>query len=195
MVVQVEKYYYTPGEYLELEEKAEYKHEYRDGEIIPMSGGTTNHNKIAGNFYKKFPLTIQGQDYETYINDVKLWIARYRLYTYPDVMVIKGKPVYEGTGKTNIINPLLIMEVLSNSTKNYDKTDKFKFYRSILGFQEYIMVDQYSFAVEQYAQQSTGQWIFQEYEGEDAILSLHSVDVKITFEELYQRVDFDANEV
>ncbi len=194
MVLQIEKRYYTPEEYLELEEKAEYKNEYRDGEIIPMTGETTNHNKIAGNCYKKFPLTIEGQDYEIYFGDVRLWIPRYRLYTYPDVMVVKDKPIYEGSGTTTIINPLLIVEVLSNSTKNYDKTDKFKYYRSIPEFQEYIMIDQYSFTVEQFVKQAEGQWIFKEYEGEDAVLVLNSIDFQIALRDIYERVDFELIE-
>ncbi|MBH8560969.1 Uma2 family endonuclease [Nostoc sp. CENA67] len=194
MVLQTEKCNYTPEEYLELEEQAEYKNEYRNGEILPMTGGTTNHNKIAGNFYKKFPLTIQGQDYEIYIGDVKLSIPQYRIYTYPDVMVVKGKPVYEGTGTTIITNPLLIVEVLSNSTKNYDKTDKFKYYRSISGFQEYIMIDQYSFTVEQFAKQAESQWLFKEYEGEHAILILDSLNFQISLREIYERVNFDLSE-
>jgi Uma2 family endonuclease len=194
MVLQTEKRYYTPEEYLELEEKAEYKSEYRDGEIIAMPGGTTNHNKIAGIFYKKFPLTVEAQDYEIYIGDVRLWIPRYRLYTYPDVMVIKGKPIYEGTGTTAIINPLLIIEVLSNSTKNYDKTDKFKYYRSIPEFQEYIMIDQCSYAVEQFAKQAQGQWLFKEYEGEDAVLILNSINFQIALGDIYERVDFELIE-
>ncbi|MEH2223141.1 Uma2 family endonuclease [Nostoc sp.] len=193
MVLQTEKHY-TPEEYLELEEKAEYKNEYRDGDIIHTTGGTTNHNKIALNFCRKFPLTVQGQDYEIYIGDVKLSIPRYRLYTYPDIIVIKGKPIYEGTGTTIITNPLLIVEVLSNSTKNYDKTDKFKYYRSIPGFQEYIMIDQYSFAVEQFAKQAEGQWIFKEYEGEDAVLVLDSIDFKIALRDIYERVNFELIE-
>lgn len=194
MVLQTEKRYYTPEEYLELEEKAEYKNEYRDGEIIAITGSTTNHNKIAGNFCRKFPLTIQGQDYDIYIGDIKLWIPRYRLYTYPDVMVVKGKPIYEGSGTTTIVNPLLIVEVLSNSTKNYDKTDKFKYYRSISEFQEYIMIDQYSFTVEQFVKQSEGQWIFKEYEGEDAVLALNSIDFQIALRDIYERVDFELIE-
>lgn len=194
MVIQTHKQYYTPDEYLALEEKAEYKNEYRDGEIVPMTGGTTNHNKIAGNFYKKFPLTINGQDYEIYIGDVKLWIPEYRIYTYPDVMVVKGKPIYEGTGTTTIINPLLIVEVLSNSTKNYDKTDKFKYYRSISGFQEYITIDQYSFAVEKFTKQTESQWIFKEYEGEDAVLELDAIAFQISLREIYERVNFDLSE-
>jgi Uma2 family endonuclease len=194
MVLQTEKHHYTPEEYLELEEKAEYKNEYRDGEIIPMTGGTTNHNKIALNFCRKFPLTINNQDYEVYIGDVKLAIPHHRIYTYPDVIVIKGQPVYEGTGKTIITNPALIIEVLSNSTKNYDKTDKFKFYRSIPEFQEYIMIDQYSFNVEQFAKQTAEQWIFQEYEGEEAVLVLKTIDFQISLREIYERVNFELSE-
>jgi Uma2 family endonuclease len=76
-----------------------------------MPGGTTNHNKIAGNVCRKFPLILQGQAYEIYMTDVKVWIPRYRLYTYPDVMVIKGEPIYEGTNTTTITNPILIVEV------------------------------------------------------------------------------------
>lgn len=194
MVLQTEKRHYTPEEYLELEENAEYKNEYRNGEIIPMTGGTTNHNKIALNFCRKFPLNVQGQNYDIYMGDVKLSIPRYRIYTYPDIIVIKGEPIYEGTGKIIVTNPLLIVEVLSNSTKNYDKTDKFKYYRSIPEFQEYIMIDQYSFAVEQFTKRTAGQWIFQEYEGEDAILKLDSIDLEISLRDIYERVNFELIE-
>lgn len=194
MILQTEKRRYTPEEYLELEETAEYKNEYKDGEIIPIPEVTTNHNKIAGNFCKKFPLTVQGENYDIYMSDVKLWIPNYRVYTYPDVMVIKGEPIYEGTGTANIINPLLVVEVLSNSTKSYDKTDEFKYYRSIPYLQEYIMIDQYSFAVEQFAKQSGGEWIFKEYEGENAVLKLYSVDFQITLQDIYQRVNFELSD-
>lgn len=191
MVIQTEKRYYTPEEYLTLEEKAVDKHEYRDGEIVLMTGGTTNHNQIALNFCRKFPLTIEDQDYYTYINDVRLWIPQYRLYTYPDVMVIKGKPIYEGTGTINVTNPLIIVEVLSKSTRDYDWTDKFTYYRSILEFTEYILIDQYRFYVAQYFKQEDGKWIFNDYQGGEAILKLASDDFEISFQDLYQRVDFE----
>lgn len=194
MVLQTQKRYYTPEEYLELEEQAEYKSEYKDGEIVPMAGGTTNHNKIALNFYKKFPLTVQGQEYDIYISDVKLWIPRYRIYTYPDVIVVKGEPVYEGNSTTTITNPLLIVEVLSKTTKNYDKTDKFKYYRSISEFQEYIMIDQYTFSVEQYAKKVEGEWSFKEYETEDAVLVLNSVEFQLSLKDIYERVNFELSE-
>jgi Uma2 family endonuclease len=194
MPVQTDKKYYTPEEYLELEEKAEYKNEYRDGEIVPMSGGTTNHNKIAGNFYKNFPLTIDEQNYETYIGDVRLWIPRYRVYTYPDVMVIKGNPVYEGTGTTTVTNPLLIVEVLSNSTKNYDQGDKFDYYRSLAEFREYILIDQYNYHVKQFAKNLEGKWVLTEYEEEESVLLLESVNFSISFRDIYQRVNFELSE-
>ncbi len=194
MVIQIEKRYYTPEEYLTLEEKAVDRHEYRDGEIIPMTGGTTNHNQIAGNFYKRFPLNIQNQNYYVYMNDVRLWIAQYRLYTYPDVMVIKGKPLYEGTGTINVTNPSLIVEVLSKSTRDYDCTDKFRYYRSIPEFQEYILIDQYRFYMAQYFKQKDGQWLFNDYQGGEAILQLASVDFEISFQDLYKRVDFELDE-
>jgi Uma2 family endonuclease len=194
MVTQLEKRYYTPEEYLELEETAEYKNEYRDGEIVPMTGGTTNHNKIAGNFYAHLIFSLRGQDYQTYISDVRLWIPRYRLYTYPDVMVIEGKPIYAGTSKTTVTNPAFIAEVLSNSTKNYDRGDKFQAYRSIPEFREYILIDQYNFRVEQFSKKSEGQWLFTEYEGENGILKLDSIEFQIPFNELYEGVELAETE-
>lgn len=195
MITQTEKQYYTTEEYLTLEEKATEKHEYRDGEIVLMTGGTTNHNQIAGNFYKRFPLKIQNQDYYTYINDVRLWIPQYRIFTYPDMMVIKGKPIYEGKGTINVTNPLIIVEILSLSTRDYDRTDKFQYYRSIPTFQEYILIDQYRFYATQYFKQGDGKWIFNDYTGEEAILKLASDEFEISFQDLYERVDFELEEL
>jgi hypothetical protein len=91
MTVAIDKHIYTFEEYLELEETANYKHEYQDGAIVPMTGGTTNHNKIAGNFYFNFRLKLRQQNHKIFIGDVKLWIPRYRQGTYPDVMIIDGE--------------------------------------------------------------------------------------------------------
>jgi Uma2 family endonuclease len=194
MQLQAEKRYYTPEEYLELEETARYKNEYLAGEIIPMVGGTTNHNRISLNFCRNFPLTIDNQDYETYIEGVRLWLPDYNFYTYPDVMVVKGKPIYHGKGKSNVTNPLIIIEVLSPSTQGYDRKDKFKFYRSLPTFQEYILIEQDCYTVEQYLKQSQEQWSIRFYEGENAMLQLESVQWQISLQDLYQRVDFDAVE-
>jgi Uma2 family endonuclease len=108
-------------------------------------------------------------------------------------MVIKGNPIYEGTGIINVTNPSIIIEVLSKSTRDYDGTDKFKYYRSIAEFQEYILIDQYQFYVAQYSKQEDGRWLFNDYEGEEAVLRLASVDFEISFQDLYQRVDFELD--
>ncbi len=194
MLTATETKYYTPEEYLALEETSEDKNEYRQGEIIPMVGATTNHNQIAGNFYRRFPLTINNQDYYTYMETVRLWLSDYSIYTYPDVMVIKGQPLYQGNSQSNVINPLIIVEVLSNSTQAYDRGDKFKFYRSLPTFQEYILIEQSSYSVERYYKQKDDQWLIDFVTGENAVLQLVSVDWQISFQDLYQRVNFDLAE-
>ncbi|MBD2595905.1 Uma2 family endonuclease [Nostoc spongiaeforme FACHB-130] len=193
MQLEIKPHHYTPEEYLELEEKAEFRNEYRDGEIIPMTGGTTNHNKISGNLYAYLKFVLKAQDYEIYISDVRLWIPRYRQYTYPDVMVIAGEPVYTGTNTTTVMNPCLITEVLSKSTKNYDQGDKFTYYRSIPEFKEYILIDQYNYHVMQYVKTAEGQWLFTETETQSATLSIQTLNVEVALSDIYERVNFADN--
>ncbi|MBD2042567.1 Uma2 family endonuclease [Microcoleus sp. FACHB-672] len=192
--MQTQTRYYSPEEYLALEEKAEYKNEYRDGEIIPMPGGTTNHNKIALNFAANLKFALRGQNYDTYIGAVRLWIPRYRQYTYPDVMVIQGEPIYTGTNTTTVTNPLLIVEVLSKYTKNYDLGDKFIYYRSIPEFKEYILIDQTKYHVMQHNQTNDGKWILTDYESETALLELNSLKFQINLHDIYEKVNFADGE-
>ncbi|MBD2482973.1 Uma2 family endonuclease [Planktothrix sp. FACHB-1365] len=194
MSSQLQTRYYTPEEYLEWEEQADYKHEYRDGEIVPMTGGTTNHNKIALNVAAYLKFALRGQNYDVYIGDVRLWIPRYRQYTYPDIMVIQRPPVYSGTGTTTVMNPMLITEVLSKSTQNYDQGDKFTYYRSIPELQEYILIAQQDYKVMQYVKNDKSQWILTEYEGETSQFKLASFDIHFNFNELYEGVDFNQQE-
>lgn len=192
MTVVTEKRY-TPEEYFQLEETATDRHEYLAGEIIVMTGGTPNHNRIAGNFYRRFPLTIQNQAYDIFLSDLRLAVPAYRLYTYPDIMIVKGEPILEIGRTDTITNPQVIIEVLSKSTREYNRGDKFKFYRSIETFEEYIFIDQYSYYVEQFYKQGD-HWAFRDYQGEEAILTLLSVDFQIPLSDLYRRVNFDAEE-
>jgi Uma2 family endonuclease len=194
MEVQTRIHTYTPEEYLELEEKALYKSEYRNGEIIPMTGGTTNHNQIALNFASSLLYAIRGKKYRVFIGDVRLWIPEYREYTYPDVIVTDGKPFYAGKNNTTVTNPLLIVEVLSKSTKNYDQGDKFTFYRSIPQFKEYVLVEQNQYQVMHYSKTNKGEWIFREYKSEDDIVKLQHLDFEISLVDIYQDVNFDDKE-
>ncbi|KRH97640.1 Uma2 family endonuclease [Cylindrospermopsis sp. CR12] len=179
----------TPEEYLSLEEKAEYKHEYRNGEIVAMVGGTTNHNEIVTNLCTTLKVALKGQHYRVFIGDVRLWIPRYNQYTYPDVMVISGDPVYY-QGKTTITNPLLIIEVLSQSTQDYDRGTKFTHYRSIPELQEYILVDQYSVNIEQFTKTSQGQWLLTEYEKGAETFSMQSLKLQLKITDIYEQVEF-----
>ncbi|NEO83338.1 MAG: Uma2 family endonuclease [Spirulina sp. SIO3F2] len=184
---------YSPEEYLELEEQAQARSEYRDGEIVLMAGGTVNHNRIAGAFYRAIPDEIGDQVYEGFIGDMKVWIPQKRMYPYPDVLVVAGEPAYHAGRQDIIENQLLIVEVLSKSTQQYDQTDKFDAYRTISSLQEYIMIDQYSYWVKQFVRGDRGQWIFTELIGQDAILQLGSIDFEIILKQLYQRVQFEPN--
>jgi Uma2 family endonuclease len=187
--MQVQTRPLTPEDYLELEERSDVKHEYHDGEMIAMSGGTTRHNEIALNLAAYFKQKLRGQDYKTYIGDVKLWIPSTRLYTYPDVMLIRGTPIYHDKGMITVTNPLLIGEVLSKSTKNYDQGDKFDAYRSIPEFREYLLLDQTQLRVMQHVKTPEGKWLMTEYLGELAIVKLGAIDVEIPIGDLYDGVD------
>ncbi|MFM6765878.1 MAG: Uma2 family endonuclease [Dolichospermum sp.] len=194
MEVQTRIHTYTPEEYLELEEKALYKSEYRNGEIIPMTGGTTNHNQIALNFASSLLYAIRGKKYRVFIGDVRLWIPEYREYTYPDVIVTDGKPLYAGKNNTTVTNPLLIVEVLSKSTKNYDQGEKFTFYRSIPQFKEYVLVEQNQYQIMHYSKTNEGEWIFREYKLENDIIKLQHLDFEISLIDIYQDVNFEDQE-
>jgi Uma2 family endonuclease len=181
---------YTPQEYLDLEIEAKERHEYRNGEIIVMPGGTPNHNRITGNFYAALNFAFKGQLYDVFITDQRLWIPSKKTYTYPDIMIVQGEiQLQEGRNDT-IINPLLIAEVLSQSTEAYDRGDKFMAYRTIPSLQEYILIEQYTPHIEQFSKTESGQWLLSDYEGEEATLSLMSVSLAISLLDIYDKVDF-----
>ncbi|BBD65708.1 hypothetical protein NIES4072_06150 [Nostoc commune NIES-4072] len=189
-----EKRDYSPTEYLELEIISDYRHEYIDGQIIPMTGGTPNHNQIAGNFYAALNFALKRQPYRVFITDQRLWIPKKRIHTYPDVMVVAGSLEFSEGRKDTITNPLVICEVLSKSTRSYDIDEKFAAYRTIPGFQEYVLIDQYKNHVEQYSKTDEKKWIFSEYEEESSILTLSSIQFQIPLSDIYDKVDFEAKE-
>jgi Uma2 family endonuclease len=191
MIAQTETKTYTPEEYLELEIASETRNEYHNGEIIPMTGGTPDHNKISGNLYIILSLALKRKPYETFHVDQHLWIPEVSLYTYPDVMVLQ-KPIELQTGrKDTVLNPCFIGEVLSKSTQNYDRSEKFASYRTIPTFQEYLLIDQYRIHVEHYVKTAVNQWIFSEYDDPNFTLSLSNLEVQILITDLYENIDFD----
>ncbi|MCY7368284.1 MAG: Uma2 family endonuclease [Chamaesiphon sp.] len=185
---------YTPAEYLELEAKSEFRSEYRDGEIVPMAGGTTNHNEISLNVATNLRFSLKGQNYRVYMSDVRLWIPPNRQYTYPDVMLIQGEPMYLENTTSTVTNPRLIVEVLSKSTGNYDRSEKFDYYRSIPELQEYILIDQSCYHVLQYVKTSATQWLLTDHNQADGIVKLGSINLALSLSDIYDRVNFDEIE-
>ncbi|MDZ8027086.1 MAG: Uma2 family endonuclease [Nostoc sp. DedQUE11] len=185
---------YSPAEYLELEVISEYRNEYIDGQIIPMAGGTPNHNQIAGNFYAALNFALKRQPYRVFVAEQRLWIPKKRIHTYPDVMVVAGSLEFAEGRTDTISNPLIIAEVLSKSTRSYDIDEKFAAYRSIPSFQEYILIDQYKKHVDQYYKTDAKKWIFSEYEDGDSALILSSIEFQISLSDIYDKVDFDIKE-
>ena len=109
-----------------------------------MTGGTPNHNQLAGNFYEMLNFALKHQPYQVFVPDQRLWIPTRKIHTYPDIMVVKTPLEYEQGRKDTLVNPVMIAEVLSKSTKSYDRDEKFAAYRTIPSLQEYILIDQYS---------------------------------------------------
>ncbi|HEY9875708.1 MAG TPA: Uma2 family endonuclease [Candidatus Obscuribacterales bacterium] len=195
MIMQLkEKKVYTPEEYIDIEVNSEERHEYINGEIILMTGGTPNHNQIALNLSGALNFALKRQPYRVFVTDQRLWIPKKRIYTYPDVMVVQGDLQLQEGRRDTITNPLMIAEVLSDSTRNYDKDKKFAAYRTIPIFQEYLLIDQYTMHIEQYFKTEQKRWTFSEYDDANETVSLNSIPFQIMLEEIYDKVDFELAE-
>ena len=183
------KTYYSPEEYLELETKAEYKSEYHDGQIIPMAGGKVNHNRIALNLSSALNFASRGKPYSVFMSDLRLWIPDCRLYTYPDVMVVNKPLVFAENREDTITNPLAIAEVLSDSTEKYDRGDKFRMYRTIPSFKEYLLISQTAIQVEKFTKNDANQWVLSEYSNKEDKIVFASFEFEISLDDLYENVD------
>ena len=186
-----ERHFYTPEEYLALEEKAEYRSEYYQGQIIAMAGGSLNHNRAAGNIHTTLNNAFTNKPCEAFIGDVRLWIEKANRFTYPDVMVVCGEPeFFEGRTDT-ITNPKAIIEILSKSTESDDRSDKFHAYWTLDTFEEYVLVDQYRVHVEYFRRVSEKQWELQVFTKMSDTLTLKSIEVEIPLDEIYHNVTWD----
>ncbi|NJP09397.1 MAG: Uma2 family endonuclease [Leptolyngbyaceae cyanobacterium RU_5_1] len=185
---------YTAEEYLELELASETRSEYRNGEVILMTGGTPDHNQIALNLSGTLNVSLRRQPYRVFVTDQRLWIPERNLYTYPDVMVVE-KPLELQAGRTDtVMNPCLIAEVLSKSTQDYDHGEKFVACRAIASFREYLLIDQYSIHVEHYVKTAANQWLFSEYDDATVTLSFNVFELQIQIADLYENTDLVSPE-
>jgi Uma2 family endonuclease len=191
MTQVIEQRIYTPDEYLELELASETRSEYRNGAIIPITGGTPDHNEIVSNLLVALKLQLKGKPYRIFVTDQRLWIPDRNLYTYPDIMVVE-KPLQLQTGRTDtVINPCFIAEVLSKSTQDYDHGEKFSAYRTVDSFREYLLIDQYRIHVEHYVKTAANQWLLSEYDEPNVTLCLSTFEAQIDIIALYENIDME----
>lgn len=185
---QAKTTYITPEEYLALERKAESKSEYFDGEIFAMVGASRKHNLITVNITRELSQQLKGKPCEVYSSDMRVRIPNANIYTYADLTVACGDPKFEDTHVDTLLNPVLIVEVLSKSTASYDRRQKFAFYRTIDSLTDYILVSQDSFHVEQYTKQADGRWLLADFRSPEDVLQLDSVQCSLALGEIYDRV-------
>ena len=187
----------TPAEYLEFERKSDVRHEYFKGEIFAMSGAKRNHCLISVNLNGLIWQHLKGKDFEAYINKMRVFVPQTGLYTYPDLVVVCGEPQFQDDVFDTLLNPVLLIEVLSDSTEGYDRGKKFQHYRSIESLQEYVLVAQDEARIEKYVKHGDGFWLLSEAVGLDSEIEFSSIECKLALREVYDKINLsevDAEE-
>jgi Uma2 family endonuclease len=181
---------YTPEEYLAMEREAEFKNEYLDGEIIAMVGASEPHNLIVVNLVTELANQLKRRPCKIYASDMRVDLRERYLFAYPDVVVVCGEASFRCGEMDNLLNPTLIIEVLSKSTEYYDRGRKFIKYRRIESLQEYLLVAQDEPRIEQYIRQPSKEWLLSEFDGLETTVYLPSIECHLTFKEVYDKVGF-----
>ncbi|KPQ39963.1 MAG: putative protein conserved in cyanobacteria [Phormidium sp. OSCR] len=179
---------YSVEEYLELETRASERHEYSNGAIIPMAGGSPRHNRIKVNLIVALGVALQDTPYQVFDSDQRLWIRETRTFTYADVVVVREPIITADHDTTAITNPKLIVEVLSDSTGNDDRSQKFVTYRSLPSVQDYLLIEQNSVQVEQYMKQGDRHGLLAIHGDRHATIPLASIPVEMAIADLYHRL-------
>jgi Uma2 family endonuclease len=186
------KTFYSPEEYLALERSSEAKHEYYNGEIFAMGGATEEHVSIVTNLVGELHAQLKIGPCKVYSNDLRVQVSPTGLYTYPDVIVLCEKPRFSDKQEDTLLNPALIIEVLSESTKDYDRGGKFEQYRSIDSFVEYLLVAQDRPHVEHHTRQADGSWLLQETNNLEDMIQLKSIPCSLRMADIYSKINFQT---
>lgn len=181
---------FTEEEYLALEQAADYKSEYYDGKIYAMSGGTPDHGLIALSLGGALLRLLAPTPCRVYNSDVRLLVEKSQLYTYPDLMVVCGKLQFAPKSKTTLTNPIVIVEVLSESTQAYDRGEKFAFYKKVATLREYVMIDSERAHVEVLRRAEGDAWTIEMSDGMDASAHFESVNCEIPLRQIYDKVSW-----
>ena len=180
--------YLTPEEYLAFERKATTKHEYLNGQIVAMSGASFAHNFITVNIATHLSIQLMDGECRVATSDMRVKVTEIDSYFYPDVVVVCGEPVPEDNIFDTLLNPTVIVEVLSPSTETYDKGEKFEHYQQITSLKDYILISQDKVHVEHYCREGT-RWLHTEFRGLEDVLPLLSIGCELRLEDVYRRVE------
>jgi Uma2 family endonuclease len=183
------KRYITEQEYIEFERENTIKHEYYGGEIYAMTGASRIHNLIAGNTLASLHGQLRRKPCQVFPSDMRVKIQKTGLYTYPDLVIICGEPQFTDDALDTLLNPLVLVEILSPSTERYDRGMKFQHYRTIETLHDYILIAQDDYHIEHYSRQDNGQWLFQEATGIEACITIPSIASILLLEDVYEKVD------
>ncbi|MEZ4668251.1 MAG: Uma2 family endonuclease [Anaerolineae bacterium] len=185
---------WTVEEYLAFERSSDTRHEFLSGEIFMMAGASERHILITGNTFGSLYTQFRKRDCRAYATDMRVKVSATGLYTYPDIVAVCGTPRFADDKNDMLLNPTLIVEVLSPSTKDYDRGEKFFHYRTLESFQEYLLVAQDSIHVEHYSRNPDNTWLLEETNLADATISLKAVGCTVLVADLYEKVTFEVNE-
>jgi Uma2 family endonuclease len=179
----------SPQEYLELERKASFKSEYRDGLIVPMPGASIEHITISDNFTRYLGNQLEDQPCHAYSSDLKIRTGQ--TYSYPDITVVCGKLLFEDSESDVLLNPTLIIEILSPSTEMYDRGEKFAEYRELKSFSEYLLASQNQPLIEHFIKQPDNTWKFLAHKGLETTIKLETINCTLVLKDVYKRVSFN----
>lgn len=180
----------TTEEFLAFERSSDEKHEYYDGIVVAMSGAKRAHNTISTNITGLLWQQLKGKDCENFANDMRVFVPKTRLYAYPDIVVVCGEPQFLDDVPDTLTNPLIIIEILSDSTESYDRGKKFENYRAIDSLREYVLVSQDRPAIEKFVKHGDGFWRLTDATGLDSAITLESIECKLNLDDVYNKVRF-----
>lgn len=194
MAVQLKRKFFSQKEYLEMERAAPERNEYFNGDIYAMAGASRRHNLISTNVSRSLSSQLRKRPCEVYSSDMRVKVRKTGLYTYPDIVVVCGKPQLEDEKRDSLLNPTVLIEVLSPVTEGYDRGDKFEHYRTITSLTDYLLVAQSKILVEHFVRQPNNTWLLSVFDEAQQSVEIRSIECSLLLEEIYEKVNFTEEE-
>lgn len=185
---------YSVEEYLDIERAGPHKHEFYRGEIFALAGSSEAHNLILTNILTSLNTQLRQRPCKVYPSDMRLKIPKTGLYTYPDVSIVCDTPHFDDSKQDTLLNPIIVIEILSPSTERYDRGKKFQNYRTVTTLEEYLLISQDDYHIERYINQNNGNWLLTSYEGKNTTLRLKAIDCTLLLDDVYNKVDIDTSD-